>query len=267
MRVRMCVLAIGIAIAHGVETGRAQPAAPEVNDLEFKCMRATSRAGGKFWTNDIKCVGKCFNAFWNGDVPESDCLPPYGGFTAQCIDDTVSQRKGAEQKLALTMRKACDPTFKAGRDCPECYAFGDCSESGQTGGFVLIYGAVVDGFVPGFFCERAGAFELEARCQKTTARRVAQYVDRYMRCHERCFGLARKGLFAIADCVPPVLEPATLACIEKAAATASGYIHRDCDPPPASPDGCGAPYPTAEEWIELATIAAQGFVPSTYCTE
>jgi hypothetical protein len=265
---RCIVVALVAFAAVSARPVSAQPAPPDVNDPEFKCMLSSSKAIGKFWMAKTKCVVKCFAKFWDGDVPETDCMAPYGGLTAVCIRDTVLFTKGAEDKMILAVRKACDPTFKAGTDCPECYSGSNCSDTGFAGDRTAEVENMVDSFVPGWFCERAGAFyPLEMRCQTTTAKRSAKYVAAATKCYDKCHYLARKGLISFGDCAPPATDPTTQACLAKAAATAAYYIHHDCDPPPASPDNCGGTYPSGEEWVNLARVALEGLVPGTYCAD
>jgi hypothetical protein len=50
---------------------------------------AKSFAGGsKVVTSMTKCVSKCFDSLWDGETPESDCLPPY----ARPVHDVVAPR-------------------------------------------------------------------------------------------------------------------------------------------------------------------------------
>jgi len=265
---RRIVISLAVLAAVSARLASAQPAPPAVTDAEFKCMASTSKAIGKFWNAKTKCVVRCLDKFWDGLVPESDCLAPYGGATAACVRDTVLFAKGAEDKMTIAIRKACDPTFKAGTDCPECYSGGNCSANSFAGDRTAEIENMVDSFVPGVFCERAGAFyPLEMRCQTTTAKRIAKYVGAAGKCYDKCTSIARKGLIPFGDCTPPASDAVTQACLAKATATAAYDIHHDCDPPPASPDNCGAPYPTGEEWTNLALVAVEGIVPSTYCAD
>ena len=126
---------------------------------------------------------------------------------------------------------------------------------------------MVDSFVPGVFCERTDAFILEARCQTTAARRIAKYVGAASKCYDKCLSNARKGLISYSVCAPPASDGTTQACLAEAAATAAYYIHHDCDPPPASPDGCAGSYPTGEEWVDLTRVTVEGIVPGTYCSD
>jgi len=257
-----------------VGTASAQPAAPAVNDAEFKCMASQSKAAGKFVGSKSKCVQKCLQAFWKvGSVtPESDCLPPYGGTTAQCVDDTsVLNKKGAEDKYRDAIRKACDVTFKAGTDCPECFdANSDCSTSGYATNQVQNIEGQVDSFVPGVGCERTGADPAEQKCQLNTAKVLAKHVGSINKCYDKCMANARKGMGAFADCMPGSVPPASLTatCLNNATAKAVAGVDKKCNlvVPNANPD-CPGPdqYPSGAAWVNLVNIAIEGNVPGNYC--
>ena len=92
-----------------------------------------------------------------------------------------------------------------------------------------------------------------------------KYFARATKCYDKCYGLVQKGLFASSVCQPPASEPFTVTCLDEARADYVKYIKHDCGPPPASPVGCGSPYPTAEDWIDMADTMAVGDVSLTYC--
>src|SRR6185369_274457 len=172
----------------------------QVTDAEFKCEQAVDKAGAKFVGAKSKCVSKCLTTFWKGDGPSSDCFPPYGGVTAQCIDDTVLNLKGAEDKFGIAIKKACDPATKPGTDCPECYNGGDCVAFANDQ--VANLEGQVDSFVPGVACE-LGADAGEQKCQLSTAKALSKLVGSVVKCYDKCQKNARKGLITEASCAPP----------------------------------------------------------------
>jgi hypothetical protein len=189
----------------------------QATDAEFKCEQSVSKFGAKFVSAKAKCVDKCLKNFWKALVPESDCLPPYGGATLNaCITDTVNGLKGAEDKFRTAIQKACDPGFKAGTDCPECYNLGDCSAGGFAGDQVANLENQVDSFVPGVACERAGATKEEQACQSNTAKALSKQVSGVVKCYDKCKKNERKGLVAVGSCDPPASDPATATCVSSA---------------------------------------------------
>jgi hypothetical protein len=197
---RVTLLA-GAAVALVAPLALAQP-----TPAEFKCEAAVSKSGAKFVKAKAKCIDKCLTAFWKGDGPESDCLPPsYGGATAFCIFDASEGRRG--QVLAGDP-KACDPATKATNDCPECYSSGDCSASGQATTQVQNIEGQVDSFVPGVACERAGADLDEQKCQKGTAKALSKQVGAVVKCYDKCKAAELKGDVAPGSCDPPASDPA-----------------------------------------------------------
>ena len=270
----------------------------QATDAEFKCEAASDKAGAKFVGAKSKCIQKCLANAWKGLGPFSDCYPPYGGSTAQCIDDTVLDLKGAEDKYRDSIRKACDPGFKVGTDCPECYNSGDCSTSGYATDQVANIEGQVDSFVPGVACESAGATTAEQKCQTSTAKALVKQVGGVIKCYDKCFGNARKGLISVGTCAPPASDPATAACITKVDTKAILGIDKACGPEclngnttcgsntgTCSNDslvqcGCDADcgdqsaaadcssaddYPTGSAWVNLVDIAISGNIPNTYC--
>jgi hypothetical protein len=253
-----------------VGTAAAQPAAPDVTDNEFKCMASASKAGGKFTGGKAKCVSKCLSAFWKDDpdgsvTPESDCLPPYAGATAECVDDTVLDKKGAQDKFRDAILKACDAP---GKECPNCYSGGDCSTSGEATNRVQTIEGQIDSFVPGVACERAGADSAEQKCMLNTAKVLAKYAAASVKCYDKCFSNGRKGTVDFADCAPPAADPATQECLTKAFDKSSAGVDKKCSlvVPSANPD-CGGPdnYADGATWSNLVDIAVNGNVPGTYC--
>jgi len=255
MRVHGMVRQLGIAI---VLAGTAS-AQFYTLPAEFKCMAKVSKAGSKFMAARTKCATKCFQNVWKGLVPASDCSPPYGAFMQVCAGN-------AEGKFAYGISKACDPDFNPGTDCPECYSGGNCGLSGESSSRVHDFAAQIDGFYPGLFCEVSPTpFLLEMRCMATAAKGVVKHFTKVTKCYDKCYGLVQKGVVPALDCAPPASQPLVAECLADARADSIKYIGHDCGPPPASPDGCGSPYPTAEEWVDYAEALTVGDVPLTYC--
>jgi hypothetical protein len=270
----------------------------QATDAEFKCEAAADKAGAKFVGAKSKCIQKCLATAWKGLGPFSDCYPPYAGSTGQCINDTVLGLKGAENKFSAAIRKACDPTFKAGTDCPECYDSGDCSTSGYATDQVANLEGQVDSFVPGVACEGAGATPAEQKCETSTAKALVKQVGGVVKCYDKCFANARKGLISVSTCAPPASDPLTASCIAKADGKAVLGIDKACGPECFGGNGtCGSntgtcsndaltqcgcdgdcgdqsaaadcsgtdDYPTGSGWVNLVDIAISGNIPNTYC--
>ena len=150
----------------------AQPDQPDVLPKEFTCMSAQTKFASRFWAAKTKCVSKCLANLWRGIEPnDGNCMPPYGGSTALCVNDTVFGTKGAENKFEASVMKAC--VTGSGANCPECYAPDGCGLE-PTQNLVQSHEAQVDSFIPAFFCERAGADRAEQKCQLNTAKAVTK---------------------------------------------------------------------------------------------
>lgn len=238
----------------------------QATPAEFKCEAKASAASSKFVSAKSKCVSKCFQNFWKGLVPESDCLPPYGGPTLNaCIQDTVLGLKGAEDKFNFAIRKACDPGTSASAECPACYSGGNCSAGGYAGDQVTNIEGQVDSFVPGVVCERTGATPAEQKCQLNTAKVLSKEVGSVVKCYDKCKSNERKSLVAPGSCAPPASDPATATCISSAENKSILAVDKLCSVVGASPDNCASAYPSGSAWVNLIDIAISGNIPNTYC--
>ena len=250
----------------------AQPAPPDVNDLEFTCMRGAAKGEAKFAGAKTKCVSKCLSTYWKGVMPTpSDCFPPYGGVTAICIHNPSVPGRAAEDRFEAYMLKYC--VQASGADCPECYASGDCTVA--TSDRVHSREGVIDAFIPGIACETAGAEPLERICQLQTLKTFGKYYAAAVKCYTACFQNARGDGTPVGDCIPPAHgvppnDGRTHGCLTSARAKASATIHKYChetSTPEASPE-CGPdPYPEGDDWVDLIDSALETtFLPS-YCAD
>jgi hypothetical protein len=258
-RTRWAIVSVSLVLLSA--TAGAQPAEPDVDKYEFKCMTETSKAGGKFVVARMKCVAKCVSNVWKGLIlDDTACLFPYADpFTAACVQK-------ADAKFEAAIAKKCGPNPYSFVDCPECYAAGDCGAFGPQ--WVATLGGQIDGFAAAVFCERQGAFLLEMRCQTTTSKAVAKYVAKVDKCFDKCFTVARKGIIPVADCMPAgptPADPVTQACLATARENAVDAIDHDCHPPPGSPDACGDPYRDGQGWVDVTNIGFVPDIPVVYC--
>src|SRR5262245_6506431 len=84
---------------------------------ECTCQQNTGKAQGKFAYAKAKCIVKCEKGERAGRNPGSDCDPPYGGTTAECVNKAEAKAVAKETKC---------------RDCPECYTGGNCTLDGTN---------------------------------------------------------------------------------------------------------------------------------------
>lgn len=255
------------AIATLAWTATAGAQAFPVTDPEYKCMVSVSKAQGKFVGAKAKCGIKCIQNAVKGANPFADCYAPYGGATAECVDDTVLDKKGAEDKFRDAIKKACDPATKPGTDCPECYSGGDCSSSGEATNRVQTIEGQVDSFGPGVFCEQPGADAAETKCELNTAKVLSKHVGSVHKCYDKCFANLRKGLIPTGSCYPPGPPDATTAaCVSTASGKAIAGVDKLCGDVGALPD-CSSTddYPNGTNWVNLVNLAVEGNMPALYC--
>jgi len=246
-----------------VQAAGAQPITP----LEFKCMAKTATAGSKFVASKLKCVAKCWYEYWHSGSMASyaDCLPPYGGVTAQCIDDTVFGLKGAENKFSIAIVKACTPPPTS--QCPECYSGGDCTA--EAASRVANDESQVDSFVPAIYCERASAMPQEQWCQRGVAVAISKQVAAEQKCYAKCEQNAFKGLILSSACLPPASDGTTQACLAAAELKSRTYIDGKCNDAevPHSVPECddAGTYPDGTGWANLVSVWVSGTIPESYC--
>lgn len=261
MRITLAKAAvIGLFLQGTPPASMAQPVAPDVSDLEFKCMANASKAAAKLVVSRMKCTSKCVANIWKGLVAEdpATCFdrPFNNAFMTSCVGNV-------ESKFVYAFRKKCDQGTTPAVDCPECYAGGDCATDSTTR--MSQVSDLIGGFGPSVFCERTGAFLLEMRCETTAAKVIPKYVVKLDKCYDKCFALARRGIVTVGSCGPPATDPVVQACLATARQDAIDAIDHDCHPPPGSPDGCGGPYPDGAGWADQVEAAFVPDVPVTYC--
>jgi len=239
----------------------AQPDQPDVLPKEFSCMTAHTKGASKFWLAKGKCVMKCLTLFWKGLGPESDCLPPYGGITASCVNDAVLG-KGAENKFEAAVTKAC--LTGPGANCPECYGAGGCDVSASQS-LVQDQESQFDSFVPGVFCERAGAAVVEQKCQLNTEKVLVKYFGLRHKCYKNCFVDERSGGDP-ALCMPPASAPKAVTCLDVVRQKSIAAIDKLCNEalfPDAIPD-CGG-YPDGTSWTNFINLVVDSEIAPTFC--
>ena len=246
----------------------APPAFGQATDAEFKCEQLVDRAEATFFGNKLKCIRRCWEAAWSLAGSSADCVPPYGGATAECIDDTVLGRKGAENKFEAAIKKACDPATNPRADCPECYDAGDCSSAGFATYEVQFIEGQIDNAYPGVVCE-PGANVGERICMLNVFKAAATETRGVTKCYDKCQATARTGAIPVTNCDPiPVYptDPATLACLASVEARAAASIDKSCALAGNIPD-CNATddYPSGTRWAQTIDAALSGNQPPTYC--
>ena len=224
---------------------------------EFKCELGTDKLLDKFTQAKVKCILKCEDTARKGDVPFSNCEPPYAGLAAACISGA---EKGAEAKAVAAIVKACS------KDCPECY--GDCSATGYPSTRVLNTEAKIDLLVPQVACEHT-ADKAKAKCINSTAKTLVKFVQSKDKCYEKCLTTAYKGSLSSLPCMPPATQPDTVACIAKVEGKATAAINNACFVPPANAPTCydGSPLRpnTGAGWVVLAEASVDAGVPAIFC--
>jgi len=233
---------------HGTAIGLHVPAMRQ----QLRCQSGTGKALARFVHAKTRCVTKCLAAARRAGGPFADCLPPYGGETAACIEAADT---GAEAKAGAKIARAC------ARDCPGCFAVAENCPAGAA--FVTEAETELDARLPAVFCVEAAATaptRPEARCEDQVAQRLAKFLGAKSKCLARCATGAFKGKVDAAACTPgAVTDLATLDCIAKAESGAVAAITQACAAAPA----CHAT--SAAGWVSSVEAEVDARAPALFC--
>jgi hypothetical protein len=190
------------------------PAWAQLTADEQACQQAASKQSGTFVGKKIKCLVACDKQALKGKVPATDCLPPFGGPTRDCVGTTETKAlAGIAKKCAL--------------DCPECYAGGDCAAHAAS----LVGGieSEIDFVAPLVRCDDAASPDGLTKDEAKARQKVALVVGKFLTSTEKCLAKCRKGeargTLPAGSCVyGPEAEPKTLACLTKVALKALDFV-------------------------------------------
>lgn len=234
-------------------------AGAQITKDELKCQVLGAGTLGQYIGAVQNCVIKCVVGARKGKNPAADCLPPYAGDTARCIDQPTS---GAEDKAIAKFARGCD------NGCPDCYQGGQCNAVAVSR--VLNASVQIDAVVPVVYCDETsspdGLTKLEGKCQDNALKQVAKFASKKLKCYSKCENDEFRGSLPPGSCLPPAPADArTAACIANAEARAITVIDKACGPPKGEAPECwGSSVDGAflvagfEAWVD-------GIVPAQFC--
>jgi hypothetical protein len=195
---------------------------PLLTDDERACQQSTGKALGKLQSSLIKCLVKCDKGAVRGKNPDSDCTPPYGGATVDCLAKADAKATTA-------------PVKKCTADCPDCYDGGDCTgyhELLRT----LVAGAVNAG-VPEIACDDSGSADglttPERACRQAVALQAAKAATKAVKCFGKCRMREASGKIPPGSCLPASLtDLETEACLDAALGKCVEKAEKKCPDPP-----------------------------------
>lgn len=226
---------------------------------ELKCQVLGAGTLGQYIGVVQSCVIKCVVGARKGKNPASDCVPPYAGDTARCIDQPGV---GAEDKAIQKFDRGCD------KGCPDCYQGGECGAVAVTR--VLNASVQIDSVVPVVYCDESGSpdglTKLEAKCQDNALKQVAKFASKKLKCYAKCESDEFRGSLPPGSCLPPApSDLRTASCIANAEARATSVIDKACTAPKGeAPDCWGSSVDGAflvagfEAWVD-------DLVPDQFC--
>jgi hypothetical protein len=211
--VAVACLAVGIVAA---------PAEGHISmALGEACQLAVGRASSRLLRAVGRCVAECYAA---GALP-SECVPPFGGETEECIERAEHD---AQERYGYP---ACLGHM------PPCY---QPTTEDQLG---YVYDIVEDLFtqftaqaIAPVFCDEAGGGDVltdaEAQCRDDVAVVLGKLAAAEARCLNRCRKKEMKGDLDIGSCdASAVLDARTVQCLAKARAKADAALAGCTDPP------------------------------------
>jgi hypothetical protein len=239
--VAAAALMVGLALAPSVANAQLP------TKDECGCQSSTGKAQGTFVQSKGKCITKCQVGARKGQNPLSDCSPPYAGATAACVDK-------AEAKAISTGSKG-----KCAKDCPECYASGNCPADATTR--TASTESQVDAFIPFIYCTPAPTDADEQKCQDTQAGEAAKAAKALATCSAKCRAQECAGKIPPGSCAPPPTDAKTVACRDKAIGKCAAKVDSKCvgNTPACAAFGSGVALCAA---VRAAVDSNYG---STYC--
>jgi hypothetical protein len=233
----------------------------DLTDPEVGCQIGTSRSIGKLVSKQILCVDTCYALAFSGQTAFANCVAPFGGVTAGCVQTAADKYEGR-------IRGGCS------KDCPECYSGGDCPT--EAGAKVDDAAAHVVSLVGDIFCDDSSSADgltfVEFRCQRYAARALAKFEAAKRKCLDRCHRGEHRAKVALGSCVPSaVSDPETVECIAREEQKAIVHIDPFCEPtgsPSSGKPECG-PYASLDGagWVAAVEAAIDARDATLYCGE
>lgn len=195
--------------------------ASDLSPDEARCQLRSIGGARVFVGAKLSCLRRCAREALTGRVPESDCRPPYGGMTARCV---ASREAETLQRLEAG---------SCARDCPECYAGGDCRAAAD--GRVGRIEAAIDGLTSLVYCDDGASPDGLTRSEQSCADHIAAELRRFALAKFQCLrSCGRHAGEPASACAPPLetnpdADPATVACIAAANARSVAHIDGTCE--------------------------------------
>jgi hypothetical protein len=195
---------------------------PLLTDDERACQQSTGKALGKLQSSLIKCLVKCDKGAVRGKNPDSDCTPPYGGATVDCLAK-------ADAKATTSPVKKCAP------DCPDCYDGGECADYHAL--LRTVVDGAVDAGVPAIACDDSGSGDdltvPERTCRQAVALQAGKAAQKTAKCFSKCRAREAAGKIPLGSCVPATLTDLdTQACLDTALVKCVLSSEKKCADPP-----------------------------------
>ncbi len=238
---------------------------------EAKCQQTTGFELGKSAFKQANSIVACDKAVQKGSVPETDCVPPYGGKTAADI------AKNQDKAAAKIKKKCSDPELKGKDACPECAPYGGTTQSCATNADaqVAAVAAVVDALVPLVNCDDAaspdGLTTAEAKCRQAMGKSGGKFAFKDANCLKKCRADIHAGKALPESCTllpdGSIASPNAnvAACRSKEEGKLVDQLTAMCADPPECVAANFAPFP--QVFVDAIKVEAAAFDPGTYCAQ
>lgn len=224
----------------------------DVTTDELKCQSAVAGIQGKLVAAASTCSTKCQQGARAAKNPLSDCTSPFGGAMLACINKAVGKALSDEPK-------------KCAKDCPECYAGGDCTADAASR--TATTQTQLNAFGPLIYCDDSGSGDGltagEGKCMDGISKGLSKMVGALGKCSAKCKAGEHKGTIPVGACDPPATDAATAACLSTVVTKTNAGIDKVCSAVSEVPE-CQA-ITTGAAWTTTVTTVLNASYLTTYC--
>jgi hypothetical protein len=245
MRIRFLILLIAPLACWGLTRAWAALTVDEV-----KCQTVVAGAQSGLIASAANCVAKCQAGALKGTNPVTDCVSPFAGATAACV------QKPTDKAIALETSKC--------KSCPLCYTGGDCTADAPIR--TMSTGTQSAAIATLLYCADPPSAD-ELKCESTAAKTLGKLLASVSKCGAKCKLAEAASKVPPGSCVPgaPMPDPKTNACAMGAETKAAALIDKKCEAVNGGTKPACYMTNTGQTWVNLLVGQLPAAYNSTYC--
>jgi cysteine-rich repeat protein len=179
-----------------------------------KCADTLASTVSSVFQKRTGCARKCEKRALGGRELATDCIPPYGGKTAACVN-------GVQAKALAALLGRCAPDLCVNPRGNGC--------EGYLASMVTLAEREADGVVGKLLCPQSTPSPAEAKCRQAVVREAASFTTKRTSCLRKCRKLEIDGRIPSGRCRPPaVVDEATMQCIADVETRAIERLGKRC---------------------------------------